>query len=126
MSGEIRSEAAVQGRRITLDPIMENSTLEVQPVRVENLLPAGFRQEFLTGGNEEWEFDLCTGVGNSYLMMSVRSKTDPKDVRDEIIDLRPMVQAWVSQVIGSGPSPVWSNEKQAFVPYEGASDDAVG
>lgn len=91
-------------RRLTLDPVMERAPLTVQPVRVESSMPAGFRQEWLSGSydqdGETRGFVLMSGVGSPYLILSV-DLDDGREV-EEIVDMREVLRTWIDSAREAG------------------------
>ena len=110
MEGEIKVQAATNGRRITLDPIMERDPLTVEVRRVENSLPAGLRQPWISGtgddhGGGSVHFDLScgAGVGSPYMILAVQPKGGERI--EEVIDMRDVLNDWVKAAIAAGPDP---------------------
>lgn len=101
------AEVAINGRRITLDPIMDREPLTLPVRRVENSLPAGLRMGWMSGGEEDdpYEVDLACGAGfgSPWLILSIRHK-DLGPI-DEVVDMREVVNAWVKAAIEAGASP---------------------
>ena len=60
--GEIRVQAAANGRKLTLDPI-RIIDLQVPMREVESTIPCGFRMGWLDGDDEGTPFSLTAGAG---------------------------------------------------------------
>ena len=87
------SQAAVNGRRITLGPVMERDPLTIQPVRVESAISAGFRIDWLSGEDEKgMTFNLACGAGVGSPYMTLTVKQDGIMVGQEIVDMREVMK----------------------------------
>lgn len=108
-----------KSRAITMDPLLDREPLLVQPVRVESIIPAGFRQVWLTGENDAVEIELAStaGLGGKWMTLLVKDKVTGARM-EEAIDMSVVLQDWVDAALAAGPSPMWSDEAQAFVPVE--------
>lgn len=92
---EIGVEAAVGGRRLTLDPIGEKIPLTaVNTWEVESTIPAGFRQVFISGENEEAEIELSSGagLGSKWLTFNYEPKNGGRQVQ-LVVDATELTQA---------------------------------
>lgn len=93
---EIRVEAAVGGRRLTLDPIREK-TIEVSVREVETTIPCGFQVNHVEGQTDEgldFEFNSGAGMGSRWMTFKYRGHYVAIDVESLI---RPLV-AWIDGV----------------------------
>jgi hypothetical protein len=97
--------AAVNGRRLTLDPIVPLVPLDAQPRRVESSMPAGFRVMWLDGGDAIYQFSLTAGagVGSKYLVLTLRIR-DGDIIAEEVIDVEDLTRRWISKILDQ-PTP---------------------
>lgn len=69
--GEIKVDAAIGGRRITMDPIrVIDVPLEIR--EVESNIPAGFQIEWGTADIDGEELTLCSGAGMGSRWATIR------------------------------------------------------
>jgi hypothetical protein len=95
--------ASTEGRRITLDPIMETPTeVKLPRRRVESLIAAGFRESMVNGDYGDLEWDICMGMGGHLTLMVKRGGST---IAEEIVDMRELVPAWLDAVVADGPTP---------------------
>lgn len=106
-TGEITTTAAVDGRRITLDPVLPLLPLDARPRRVENSLPAGFRIGWLRGDDGELAFEVTAGagVGSKYLVLTVKEQATGNIYAEEVIDIAELTGRWLSNILNQGETP---------------------
>lgn len=63
MTEETTISAVHDGKRLTLEPVGDKTPIELPVWEVESIIPAGFRQSWVDGHNDETEIDLCVGAG---------------------------------------------------------------
>jgi hypothetical protein len=109
--GEIRTSASLDGRALTLDPVMPVIPIHVEPRRVESSMPAGFRVGWmhggaLTGEHADSTFSLTAGagVGTPWLVLTIKN-ADGTYFGEEVIDMTDVVTAWIEKMITQGPTP---------------------
>lgn len=97
---DVAVQAAVNGRRLTLDPIMPPVPLDARPRRVESSMAAGFRVGWLSGGDSIYEFEVLAGagVGSKYLILTVKIR-DGETIAEEIIDIEDLTRRWIGNVL---------------------------
>lgn len=107
----IRTRAAVGGREITLDPVMEREPLLLPVRRVENTIPCGFRVNWFDGehdledgsGRIEYNVDSGAGCGSRWLTLVI--KMPDGTYRYECADMAEFAQRWLQSVLDAGPTP---------------------
>lgn len=103
--------ASTNGRPMTLDPVMERESILLPVVRVESSMAAGWRMDWLSASTPEGvEITLTAGagVGSPYLVLMI---THPElgDI-EEVVDMRVVVQDWVTAAISAGRTPTQDGE----------------
>lgn len=86
--------------------LLKRGTIPVQPFRVQSAIVAGFRTGWINGeGDAGITFDLSCGAGcgSPYLTLSV--KRNGTLIGEELIDIRTVVSAWITELIAAGPTP---------------------
>lgn len=99
MNEEIKVEASEGRRRLTLEPMLPVVPMEVEPRRVESLIPCGFRANWLTGEDAGVTFELCSGAGfgNKWLTLEVTMPDGTR--RKECIDMEKVTETWVTRIV---------------------------
>jgi hypothetical protein len=103
-------EAAVNGRRVTLDPVMEREPVPLPVRRVESALPTGFRVEWLTGNGIDddgatVEFNLTVGAGFGSPWMVLTINHAEHGRIEEVVNIQDVVEAWVNAAVAAGATP---------------------
>lgn len=93
-----------------LDPVMETPTTVTLPrKRVRSLIPCGYRQEFVSGGDDEIEFSLDSGAGWGGVHITITVWKKIQDGREllahEVVDMRELIPSWVEAILSDGPTP---------------------
>lgn len=82
---------------------MEQKPLTVRPVRLPENKILGLRASWVTGqsvdGSVTFEVDHNAGLGGTHLSISVKAKGKPQVT--ETIDIAPLVEAWVDQILAT-------------------------
>lgn len=106
IDGEIRTSATINGRRITLDPVMEREPLAMPVRRVENSMPAGFRVDWLNGKSDDGvKIALTVGAGVGSPWMILRVDHPELGVIEEIVNVSDLTEVWVEAAIAAGATP---------------------
>jgi len=110
IADELHVRAAVNGRRITLDPIMEREPLPLPVRRVENSIPCGFRMGWLDAEDDDpkspvQEITLTAGAGcgSPWLVLTITMRDGSRIA--EVVNMADVVPDWVAAALAAGPSP---------------------
>lgn len=108
--GMINVTAAVNGRKVTLDSVIDRAPLQLPVRRVESSLAAGFRTDWLSGTASDSpdnvvEFRLTSGagVGSPYMTLVIDHPT--LGTIEEVVDMRDALQVWMKSAIAAGATP---------------------
>jgi hypothetical protein len=107
-SGEVAVSASIEGRQITLEPLIDTPAIEVQPRRVETTIPCGFQVHWGDGaatfaevGEVTFDISCGAGVGSRWLTLCVKD-ADGEVFAYECLDVNDLLKAWLDRVERDG------------------------
>lgn len=104
----IQVTGAVNGRRITLDPVLPVQPIPAEVRRVEMAIPAGFQVPWMDGTADNdgtpitYDLTCGAGVGSRWIVLTVHIGDER---RTEVLDMAKFAQAWIAQVVEGAPTP---------------------